>query len=143
MIRTIALLATLSFAGATLACDCCAPAGKTGATSPAVAGIQGEALRYPLQGIVPVDPYKPKPQPVVNVEFVAKDAKTGKVVARTKSDKDGKYKLVLPPGTYTLEAKSGDWVYNEKVTVGTNQFVKLRSFFKYTGNVFPPSAPRK
>ncbi len=134
MLKMIMLAASLTgFVAATsVACDC---GKKTAPTS----GIKGEALRRPLQGIVPVDP--PKALPVAGVEIIVKDAKTGKEVARTKTAKDGTYNLTLPAGQYKLEAKYGrDWVYTATVNVGANQWVTLQSYFRYTGKHFPPSA---
>ncbi len=104
-------------------------------------GVDGQALHHVLQGIVPL---KPVPSvPIAGIDIIAKDAVTGKEIARAKTDKDGKYRLALPKGNYKLEAKYGsNWTYSQDVKVLASKWVNLKSNFKHDGNgPLPPSAP--
>ncbi len=72
--------------------------------SGAKSGVWGEVRIGPLFGNPPNIPGKPvrNSKEVPGAVIVAKDKATGKEVARTKSDKDGRYSLALPPGTYVV-----------------------------------------
>lgn len=129
------MLRTFALVGAVLV-----GAGLLHASTTTATGIDGQALRRPLQGIVPVNP--PEPLPVAGVKLVARDAGSNKEVAHTTSAKDGSYHFDLPPGKYKLEAKFGAlWHYTQTVEVPAKNRLALKSFFRYTGNSFPPSAP--
>jgi hypothetical protein len=110
-----------------------------GAAKASASVVQGQAVRFPLQGIVPVDP--PKPIPLAAAEIVAYDAKTGKEVARIKTDKDGKFKLTLPNGEYKLESTYGkDWRYTGVIKIPGGNQADLKLVFRYTGKPRPPAA---
>lgn len=81
-------------------------------------GVQGTVDRGPIRPIV--RPGETNTAPMVNTEIVVKDA-AGKVVARTKTDKDGYYEFALPPGKYTLVGPRngimpGNWKQDVEVT---------------------------
>lgn len=112
----------------------------TRATVPS--GIDGIATHQLWQGIVP-DPAHPQPTPVVaGGTIVIRDAKTGKEVAKVKTDNKGHFKVDLRAGEYKLEAKSGVFVYNAQVKVTRGKRLKLKAHFRvapdYRGP-FPPS----
>ena len=105
------------------------------AASPAVtSGVDGRAIQYPVFGNAPTFPVPPSYP--AGVEIIAKDAKSGKEVARAKTDKDGNFKLDLPAGKYLLEGSNGKhFKYSENVTVQQDARLKLTpgAVFRYVG----------
>ncbi len=143
--RMIAALSVGLWLGCSVlaAADCCncKPAAAP-AAQPVKSGVEGKALRFPVFGNAPT--FKVPPTPVVGVEMVVKDAKTGKEVGRTKTDKEGKFQVDLPAGDYKIEAKDGKhWEYSESFKVKANERVKLRFVhFRYIGPPIPSAGPR-
>lgn len=103
-------------------------------------GVKGLVERGPLQPVVRPGSTKPDTAPVAGAEIVVKDSK-GNEVAKTKTDKDGKYNVYLHPGKYTvvgpksgirpghwtrdIEVKAGQWLeLNIKLDTGIRQNVK-------------------
>lgn len=72
--------------------------------SSAPAGSWGRVTRSPLFGNPPNVPGQPVRNwaAVPGATIVARDAATGKEVARTKTDSEGNYLLALPPGKYVI-----------------------------------------
>jgi hypothetical protein len=69
----------------------------------AVTGLQGTVSAGPTCPVERVDsPCPPRP---LSAEVDAKDA-SGRLAATTRSGSDGHYRLMLPPGTYTLTVAS-------------------------------------
>jgi hypothetical protein len=134
-----AVMTGMLMASSAGAADCsgCKPAS---AKAKALSGVNGQAFRFVLQGAPPPKPLPPIP--LANIDFVATDVKTGKEVARVKTDKDGKFKLALPPGQYKLQSKSGLWSFQHTVVVKANSWQSLTANFRYSG-AMPPVAPKK
>lgn len=126
----------MSFAAAS-AGDCCSSKCGTTAAKPAKSGVEGTALQYPVFGNQPT--FKVKPSPVVGVDMVVTDAKSGKEVGRVKTDKDGKFQLDLPAGDYKISASNGKhWNYSDTFKVNPNERVKLKMVhFRYNGPPIP------
>jgi hypothetical protein len=88
-------------------------------------GIEGTVDRGPVQPVA--RPGQPDTAPMGNTEIVVKDEK-GKEVARTKTDKNGRYEVELPAGKYTVVGPRngimpGNW--KKDVEVKANQWLKL------------------
>lgn len=115
------------------------------AAAPAVkSGVEGRVVQYPVFGNAPTFPVPPTYP--AGVEIVAKDASTGKEIARAKTDKDGAFKLDLPAGKYKLEGSNGPhFRYSEEVTVKAGEVLKLKpgAVLRYVGPPRPsPPPPR-
>ncbi len=110
-------------------------------TTTVSSGIEGQALKHALMGTAPPKPIPPSP--IKGAQIVVKDAKTGKEVASVKTDKDGKFKLTLPPGEYKVTGKQGKWSFDHKVKVTANTWSDLKGMhFRYNGPL-PPVQPHK
>lgn len=133
------LAVALCIAGSTYAGDCC---GKGGAAvgNALNSGVEGTALRTPVFGTPPPRPIQSVP--VAEVELIVKNKVTGKEVARTKTDKNGNFKLDLPAGDYKIEGKYGrHWDYRAEFTVKVNERLKLKFVrFRYNGPPVPAPA---
>jgi hypothetical protein len=88
-------------------------------------GVEGTVDRGPVQPVA--RPGQPNTAPMKNTEIVVKD-ENGKEVARTKTDKDGRYEFKLPAGKYTVVGPRngimpGNWT--KEIEVKANQWLKL------------------
>jgi 5-hydroxyisourate hydrolase-like protein (transthyretin family) len=112
------------------------------AVCPAPCGVEGTALAHPVFGNAPT--FKVPPTPVADVWIIATDTKTGKEVARVKTDKDGKFRMDLPEGEFKLTGSSGPHrQLNEIVKTTLGKIEKVRANFRYTGPPIPSAGPRK
>ena len=105
------LLAALTF----IAADC------GGTTSTPNSGVEGVVTIGPVCPVERID--TPCPDQPYQATIVVKDS-NGDEVARTESGEDGRYRVSLAPGTYTLAPQSGS---NSGIPHASEQQVEVRA----------------
>jgi hypothetical protein len=89
----------------------------------AASGIQGVAMAGP---IFPVErPGVPNERPLPDAIITVQPEGGGAEIARQRTDKDGKFQIILPPGTYLLVPLAPD--PNARLPRGERQTVKVAS----------------
>ena len=94
---------TLAFLGAGALVVCLAGCG--GAKPPADTGVEGIVTIGPMCPVIQIG------QPCPDKPYAAKLTvanPSGKIIARGSADADGRYRILLAPGDYLLEAKAAD-----------------------------------
>ena len=94
-------------------------------SAPATSGIDGEVILRPVSpverpGMVNQRPYQ---------AFIGVENGAGRAVAEVRSDPDGRFRIILEPGTYVLHPES-DAIYPQApaqtVTVIKDRFTPVR-----------------
>jgi hypothetical protein len=90
-----------------------------------VAGVEGVVL---MAGGPMASPYSPSPRPWPGAVVLAHEGGlSGAVVAQTKAARDGTFRIDLPPGEYTLIARSFG-ATPERITVASDGRVTVKLY---------------